>query len=109
MGLFGLSLLISTKRQREIGVRKVFGATSLNILATFLKGYARPLSVAILIGSPVAYLLMNMWLENFAYKIEIGFGIMSLSWLCLTLIFLLSVSYHTIKSSLANPAKILKY
>jgi putative ABC transport system permease protein len=109
MGLFGLSLLISTKRQREIGVRKVFGATSLNILATFLKGYARPLSVAIVIGSPVAYLLMNMWLENFAYKIEIGFGIMSLSWLCLTLIFLLSVSYHTIKSSLTNPAKILKY
>lgn len=108
LGLFGLSLLISTKRQREIGVRKVFGATIPSILTIFLKGYLKPLSIAILIGSPVAWWLMNLWLKNFAYKIEIGFGLVSLSWLCLTLIFLLTVSYHTIKSSLTNPVKILK-
>jgi putative ABC transport system permease protein len=109
MGLFGLSLLVSTKRQREIGVRKVFGATSLEILAIFLKGYIKSLSVAVLIGSPIAYFMMNMWLKNFAYQIEIGFGVVSLSWLCLTLIFLFTISYHTIISSLANPVKILKY
>lgn len=108
LGLFGLSLLISTKRQREIGVRKVFGATSLDILAIFLKGYVGPLSVAVLIGSPVAYLLMNMWLRNFAYRVEIEFGLVSLAWLCLTLIFLFTVSYHTIKSSISNPVAILK-
>ena len=108
LGLFGLSLLISTKRQREIGVRKVFGATSFDILAIFLKGYVRPLLVAVLIGSPIAYLLMNMWLRNFAYKIEIEFELVSLAWLCLTLIFLFTVSYHTIKSSIGNPVTILR-
>lgn len=108
LGLFGLSLLISTKRQREIGVRKVFGATSLDILAIFLKGYLAPLSIAVLIGSPVAYLLMNMWLRNFAYRIEIELGLVSVAWLCMILIFLFTVSYHTIKSSIANPVTILR-
>lgn len=108
LGLFGLSLLISTKRQREIGVRKVFGATSLDILAIFLKGYLAPLSIAVLIGSPVAYLLMNMWLRNFAYRIEIELGLVSVAWLCMILIFLFTVSYHTLKSSIANPVTILR-
>lgn len=108
LGLFGLSLLISTKRQREIGVRKVFGATAIDILVFFLKGYVRPLSVAVVIGSPIAYQLMNMWLKNFAYRIEIEFGLVCLAWLCLTLIFLFTVSYHTIKSSFSNPVTILR-
>lgn len=107
LGLFGLSLLISTKRQREIGVRKVFGATSLDILASFLKGYFGPLTIAVVIGTPLAYLLMNMWLRNFAYRIEIGIGVVSLAWLGLIIIFLFTVSYHTIKSSIANPVKTL--
>jgi len=108
LGLFGLSLLISTKRQREIGVRKVFGATSLDILSIFLRGYLAPLSVAVVVGSPIAYLLMNMWLQNYAYRIEIGLGLVSLAWLGLTLIFLFTVSYHTIKSSVENPVNILR-
>lgn len=108
LGLFGLSLLISTKRQREIGIRKVFGATSLAILVNFLKGYLGPLLIALLIGSPVAWLLMNTWLRSFAYRIEIGFGLVFLAWLCLTLIFFFTVSYHTIKSSVANPMTILR-
>ncbi len=108
LGLFGLSLLISTKRQREIGVRKVFGATSLDILAIFLKGYVGSLTIAIVIGSPLAYLLMSMWLKNYAYKIEIGWGLVSFAWLGVILIFLFTVSYHTIKSAIANPVTILR-
>ena len=108
MGLFGLSLLISSKRQREIGVRKVFGASALDILVFSLKGYLRPLTVAIFIGTPLALLLMNMWLRNFAYKIEIGWGLVTLAWLGLTFIFLFTVSYHTIKSSMANPVAVLR-
>lgn len=109
LGLFGLSLLISTKRKREIGVRKVFGATSFEILTIFLKGYARPLSAALLIGSPLAYWMMSLWLTNFAYKVEVSLGLVLLAWLCLALIFFFTVSYHTIKSAVTNPAKILKY
>lgn len=108
LGLFGLSLLISMKRQKEIGVRKVFGASSSDILATFLKSYLGALLVSVAIGAPVAYLMMDMWLKNFAYRIEIGFGLVSAAMFSLTLIFLFTVSYHTIKSSLANPIKILK-
>jgi putative ABC transport system permease protein len=108
LGLFGLSLLISTKRQREIGVRKVFGATALDILAIFLKGYLGTLTISVIVGSPVAYLMMNMWLRNYAYRIEIGFGHISIAILSLTLIFLFTVCFHTIKSSLTNPVKILR-
>lgn len=108
LGLFGLSLLISNKRQREIGVRKVFGASALDILSIFLKGYLGPLTVAIVIGSPIAWLLMNSWLRNFAYKIEIGWGLVSFAWVGLTLIFMFTISYQTIRSSLANPVGILR-
>ena len=108
LGLFGLSLLISTKRQREIGVRKVFGATTLDILGIFLKGYLGTLTISVIVGSPVAYFLMNMWLRNYAYRIEIGFGLISIAILSLVLIFLFTVCFHTIKSSLANPVKILR-
>lgn len=108
LGLFGLSLLISTKRQREIGVRKVFGATTLDILVIFLKGYLGTLTISVIVGSPVAYLLMNLWLRNYAYRIEIGFGLISIAILSLTLIFLFTVCFHTIRSSLSNPVKILR-
>jgi putative ABC transport system permease protein len=107
LGLFGMSLLISTKRQREIGVRKVFGATTLDILAMFLRGYLGTLTVSVIAGLPIAYLLMDMWLRNYAYRIEIGFGLLSTAIISLTLIFFLTVCFHTIKSSLANPVKVL--
>lgn len=108
LGLFGLSLLISTKRQREIGVRKVFGATPVSILATLVKGYLAPLAMAVIIGAPVAYFLMSMWLSNFAYRIEIGLDMMATALAGLTLIFLLTIAYQTIKSSITNPVKALR-
>ena len=108
LGLFGMSLLISTKRQREIGVRKVFGATTVDILLIFLKGYLGTLTISVFVGSPVAYVLMNIWLRNYAYRIEIGFDLISIAILSLVLIFLFTVCFHTIKSSLSNPVKILR-
>jgi putative ABC transport system permease protein len=108
LGLFGLSLLISTKRQRDIGVRKVFGATAVNILLIFLRGYIGPLLIAVVIGSPVAYLLMDLWLQDFAYRIEIEFSLICMAWLCLAIIFIFTVSYHTIKAAVANPVSVLK-
>ena len=107
LGLFGLSLLISTKRQKEIGVRKVFGASSFTILALLLRSYLAPLCVAMFIGTPVAYQLMAMWLGNYAYRIEIGWELMFTALFSLTLIFLLTVTYHTIKSAISNPIKVL--
>jgi len=108
LGLFGFSLFVSMKRLKEIGVRKVFGASSTNILLIFIRGYLGSLGIAAVIGTPIAYSLMTMWLRNYAYRIEIGFWPISLAVLSLTLIFLFTVSYHTIKSSTGNPVTILR-
>jgi putative ABC transport system permease protein len=108
LGLFGLSLLISTKRQREIGVRKVFGASSASILGIFIKSYLKPLAIAIVIGSPLAYMMMQTWLSNYAYKIEMGVGLFAIAWVSLAVIFLLAISYHAIKASVVNPIVILR-
>jgi hypothetical protein len=74
----------------------------------FLRGYLGALWISVVIGSPVAYLLMDTWLRNYAYRIEIGIELVSLAVLSLTAIFLFTVSYHTIKSSIANPVRILR-
>ena len=108
LGLFGFSLLVSMKRQREIGVRKVFGASATNILVIFIKGYLGSVVIAVIIGIPIAYSLMTIWLRNYAYRIEIGFWPVSFAVLSLTLIFLFTVSYHTIKSATTNPVTILR-
>jgi putative ABC transport system permease protein len=108
LGLFGLSLLISAKRQKEIGVRKVFGASSFHILKLVVAGYVGSLALAMVIGTPVAYQLMSWWLSNFAYRIEIGWGLVSAALLTLTFVFLVTIAYHTIKSSMTDPVKVLR-
>jgi putative ABC transport system permease protein len=108
LGLFGLSLLISAKRQKEIGVRKVFGASSLHILNLVVKGYLGSLGLAMLIGTPAAYQLMTWWLSNYAYRIAIGWELVSVALLTLTLVFLVTIAYHTIKSSMSDPVKVLR-
>jgi putative ABC transport system permease protein len=108
LGLFGLSLLISTKRQKEIGIRKTFGASSTDILAVFLRGYVDPLVVSLLIGSTIAYLMMSRWLENYAYRIQVGFELVALAVGTLMAIFFFTVSYSTIKCAVTNPVKVLR-
>lgn len=108
IGLFGISLLISMKRQREVSVRKVFGASAVDILLVFLKNYMGVLITSVLIGSLLGFFLMNMWLEDYAYRIGIGFGLISKALPSLILIFLFTISYHTIKSALANPVANLR-
>ncbi|HLF33426.1 MAG TPA: ABC transporter permease [Cyclobacteriaceae bacterium] len=108
LGLFGLSLIVSMKRRMEIGIRKVFGATSFDILSVFLKGYLGTLCISVLIGTPPAIFLMNVWLRNYSYRIEIGLSMVSLAIFSLALIFLFTISFHTIKSSLTNPVTILR-
>jgi putative ABC transport system permease protein len=108
LGLFGLSILIATKTQKEVGVRKICGASSLDILSIFMKSYLTPLAIALILGSVCAYFLMNTWLENYANRIEIRPGLMFSAVLTLMGIFILTVSYHTIKASKANPVNVLR-
>lgn len=108
LGLFGLSILISARRQKEVGIRKTFGASSLNILVLFMRGYLGQMMLALTIGCSAAYLLMSSWLENYAYRIEIGPGLILSASLTLIAIFIFTVSFHTVKASLENPVRILR-
>ncbi|MDQ2656940.1 MAG: ABC transporter permease [Bacteroidota bacterium] len=108
LGLFGLSLLISTQRQKEVAIRKTFGASSATILIYFLKGYLTPLAASFVIGAPVAYLMMGRWLQNYAYRIDVGFGLVALALATLSAVFFFTVSYSTIKSSITNPVMVLR-
>jgi putative ABC transport system permease protein len=108
LGLFGMSLLISEKRQKEVGIRRVFGASTADILKMLLGGYLGALLASIAIGSPLGYWLMDIWLSDYAYKTDIGFGVVLTAILSIVFIFIFTVTYHTIKTAVVNPVRILR-
>lgn len=107
-GLFGLSVLISVKRQKEVGVRKTFGANVFDIVTLFLKGYIPQLCIALALGSTGAFFLMNSWLANYANRISVGADLILSAVLTLVVIFIGTVSFHTIKSARTNPVNVLR-
>jgi putative ABC transport system permease protein len=108
-GLFALSWGTAQERSREIGIRKVTGANSINILRLLLAGYLKILAVSLIIGIPLSIYIMNNWLEKFAYRVNIGASSIIFASLMILLIAIIAVGYHTIKSSLQNPVDVIKY
>jgi hypothetical protein len=94
---------------REIGIRKVFGASSLGVVLLILKGFSKWIVLSNLIAWPTAYIAMNKWLQNFAYRTGVGIETFILSGLLALIIALSTVSYQSIKSANANPVEALKY
>jgi putative ABC transport system permease protein len=109
MGLFGLSVYSAELRVKEIGVRKVLGATIPNIILLLSKEFTKWVFVACLIALPLAYYAMSRWLENFAYRTSISMGIFVLSALIAGLIAVFTISYQSIKAALSNPIDSLRY
>jgi len=109
MGLFGLSVYSAELRIKEIGVRKVLGATIPNIILLLSKEFTKWVLVACVIALPLAYLAMNRWLENFAYRTSIGVEVFVLSALIAALITVFTVSYQSIKAALSDPIDSLRY
>jgi ABC-type antimicrobial peptide transport system permease subunit len=109
LGLFGLAAYMAQQKTKEIGIRKVLGATITNIMTNLSKEFILLICVANAIAWPLAYLAMNKWLHNFAYRITIDPLIFIYAGLSSTLLGLLTVSYHTIKSALGNPVDSLRY
>ena len=105
------SLIIypTENRKKEIGVRKVNGATTFELVTLLLKDFSVLVLIAFAISVPVAYFFGNLWLDNFAYKTNIGVFIFILSGIISLLLAVLTVSYHTIKAARANPVKALRY
>ncbi len=92
-----------------IGIRKVLGATAASIVVLLSKDLVRLVAVALIVAGPLIYLAMRRWLEGFAYRIEISPRIFLIVGLAALVIALLTVSYQSIKASLANPVESLRY
>lgn len=109
IGLYGQSLFSISKKRKEIGIRKVNGATSFKILQLYLKKYGALTLLANIISWPIVFYFINKWQSNFIYKEDLRIKIMIISFICSMLIVLLTVLKNTLKSSNTNPVKVLKY
>ena len=109
MGLLGLVSCIGTRRTKEIGVRKVLGASGHRIFILLIQGFMKWIVLANIIAWPIAYYLMNEWLQNFAYRVNLSVWIFILSGLMALAIVILTISYQSIKAARANPVDSLKY
>lgn len=108
MGLFGLATLAVVKRIKEIGIRKVMGATVGSIVKLLSVDFVKLVFIASVIASPIAWWAMNSWLKDFTYRVSVNWWIFILAGGAAMLIALLTVSYHSIKAALVNPVKSLR-
>ncbi|MGD1840551.1 MAG: ABC transporter permease [Thermonemataceae bacterium] len=109
MGLFAMTLLMVNRRTKEIGIRKVLGASVTQITYLLNSSFLRINLLALLVAFPLIYLGMNQWLDNFSYRTSIGVPTFLITTLLLMLITLLTVSFHTYRAARRNPVKALKY
>jgi len=108
MGLFGLAAFTTEQRTKEIGIRKVLGASVQQITGLLSKDFITLVFIAIVIATPVAWWVMNKWLQEFAYRIKLTAWLFMAAGLLAVIIALLSVSIHAIKAAIANPVRSLR-
>jgi len=108
LGLLGLVMFTAEQRTREIGIRKVLGATVPNVVGLLSKDFLKLVLIANLISWPLGWWAMSKWLQNFEYRIAISWWVFVLAGLAAVLIALLTVSYQAIKAAIANPVKSLR-
>jgi putative ABC transport system permease protein len=108
MGLFGLAAFTIEQRTKEIGVRKILGASLSSIASLLSADFLKLVLLAILIGSPIAWWAMHNWLQNFAYHIHIQWWMFASAGLLAIVIAIITVSYHALKAAIANPVDSLR-
>ena len=109
LGLFGLSSLTALQRTKEIGIRKVLGASLFGLLRLISKDYIVLIGVSIVLSVPLAAWIMNSWLQDFATRIPLSWWIFALPSLAVIVIALVTVSVHTLKAAMTDPVKSLRY
>jgi putative ABC transport system permease protein len=109
LGLFGLASFMAEQRTKEIGVRKVLGASTGSLMLLMSKDFTKWVLLANVIAWPVSYYAMDKWLEDFAYRIDIGIETFVLSAVFALLIALLTVMYQSVRAATANPVESIKY
>lgn len=108
LGLFGLASFTVSKRKKEIGIRKVIGASVLNIFVLLTKNFVKTVLTSVIIGAPITYLLATKWLENFAFRIELNWWLFAVPIVLVLLLVIISVGVKTISTAMANPILSLK-
>lgn len=108
LGLFGLAAFNAEVKTKEIGIRKVLGASVTNLIFMLSKDFFKLVIIAVLIAFPLAWWAMKNWLNNFAYKINISADVFITAFIAIVVITLLTVSFQAIKAAIANPVKSLR-
>jgi len=109
LGLFGLAFIMTQNRIKEIGVRKVNGATTFEIMTLFNKGFVILVIISFIIATPLIWQIMNRWLNNLAFKINLSWWIFVLTGIIAIVIALFTVSWQSWKAANCNPIKALRY
>jgi ABC-type antimicrobial peptide transport system permease subunit len=108
LGLFGLATLTAFRRTKEVGIRKVLGASVAGIVKLLSKEFLSLVLVSVIIATPIAWWLMNKWLQDYAYRVEIKWWIFIIAAVAAGVVALLTVSYQAIKAAVANPVESLR-
>lgn len=108
IGLFGLSVLSVEKRTKEIGIRKVLGASVVSVVNVLSRDFLKLVIIAILISMPIAWISANKWLQNYPYRITLSWWLFAAAGLLVVLIAMATVSYQSIKTALMNPVRSLR-
>lgn len=109
MGLFGLVSFVAKRRTKEVGVRKVLGASASSVVVLLSKHFILLTLIAFLIAGPLSYYVMKSWLSNFSYQIDLGFRVFVMGFIVSVLIVAFTIGYQTVKAALANPVEALRY
>jgi putative ABC transport system permease protein len=108
IGLFGLSVLSAEKRTKEIGIRKVLGASVNGVVMILSRDFLKLVAIALVISIPVAYMAGDKWLQNYPYRATISWWLFAGAAILVIVIALLTVSFQAIKAAMANPVKSLR-
>lgn len=108
LGLFGLATFTAEQRTKEIGIRKVLGASVYGVVALLSKDFLKLVAIAVLVASPLAWWGMNKWLQNFAYQTSIGWQVFAITTLIAIVIAFATISFQAIRAAVANPVKSLR-
>ena len=108
LGLFGLAAFMAEQRSKEIGIRKVLGASTAGIVGLLSKDFIQLVIIALLVAVPLAYYFLEQWLADFAYRIHIEWWIFALAGLIAIVLAFITISVQSIKAALANPVNSLR-
>jgi putative ABC transport system permease protein len=108
LGLFALSAFMAEQRRKEMGIRKVLGASVMGIAGLLSRDFLRLVALAIVIGSPIAWWIMHWWLQDYIYRMTMGAGIFIGAAVLVMVIALLTVSWQALKTGTTNPAGALR-